>query len=114
MPKLSGVRASFDYYIEHMSGMGLSIYTPALAAFAAKLQRRGRPLAAAIMLLPGLTSAAGDHSPKTNDLTELSLEALMEIDVPKVSSASKFVGLWAVVARRTGEAGQKQIGRAHV
>ena len=30
-------------------------------------------------------------APNTSDLTELSLEALMEIDVPKVSSASKFV-----------------------
>ena len=33
---------------------------------------------------------AETNGPKTNDLTQLSIEALMEIDVPKVSSASKF------------------------
>ena len=49
-----------------------------------------RLLSVAILFAFGLTVCADDAPPKTNDLTQLSLEALMEIDVPKVSSASKF------------------------
>jgi len=44
----------------------------------------------ALSLAPGAQSSEIDPTPKTNDLTELPLEALMNLEVPKVYAASKL------------------------
>lgn len=45
---------------------------------------------ALVLLCSPLVTTINANGTNTTDLTQLSLEALMEIDVPKVSSASKF------------------------
>ena len=71
--------------------MEFRIHATAFAAFAAKVLLRRRTLFATILLLSCLATAASATGTNTADLTQLSLEALMEIDVPKITSASKFV-----------------------
>lgn len=73
-----------------MNPLSAMLPTGSLAVCPARWTSLWRGALAAMLLIFGVNSnSAAPHS-KTNDLTDLSLEALMEIDVPKVSSASKF------------------------
>lgn len=66
------------------------IPTTALAVNPAKAAVRNRLMVATLFLSLIRVTSVNAGGTNVTDLTQLSLEALMEIDVPKISSASKF------------------------
>jgi outer membrane receptor for ferrienterochelin and colicins len=59
-------------------------------AFLCAERRRGGLLMLAFLVALGAPAAENNPNPSTNDLTELPLEALMNLEVPKVYAASKL------------------------
>jgi outer membrane receptor for ferrienterochelin and colicins len=88
---LDCIPACLNYFTGSMSARDLKWNAPTFAVAPAKVVVRLWLGAAAILISIYFPTPARAENTNNSDLTELSLEALMEIEVPKVSSASKFV-----------------------